>query len=46
MDEGTDYFLGCENRNDLEPLLDFFIEQHPELNFMDYKAKEGEAVCL
>lgn len=45
-DEGTDYFLGCENRNDLEPLLDFFIEQHPELNFMDYKAKEGDAVCL
>lgn len=44
--QGMEFFVGCENRNDLEPLYDFFIEQHPELNFMDYKAKEGDAVCL
>lgn len=44
--QGMEFFVGCEDRRDLEPLYDFFIEQHPELNFKDYAAKDGDVVCF
>ena len=45
-DEGIDYFIGCENRKSLEQLLEYFIDNHPELPFINYREKEGESKCL
>ena len=41
--DGLDYLVGCENREDLEALVDFFIDQHPELNFKNYR--EDHTLC-
>ena len=41
--DGMDYFIGCENSHDLVGLVDFFIDQHPEMNFKNYR--DGDALC-
>lgn len=41
-EDGIDYLIGCENREDLDLLIDYLIDQHPELNFKDYQEKEYE----
>lgn len=42
--DGMDYFIGCENSQDLVKLVDFFIDQHPEMNFKNYR--DGDALCI
>ena len=42
--DGMDYFIGCENSHDLVGLVDFFIDQHPEMNFKNYR--DGDALCI
>lgn len=43
INDGMDYFIGCENSQDLVKLVDFFIDQHPEMNFKNYR--DGDALC-
>lgn len=44
--DGMDYVIGCENQNDISRILDYFIENHPEINFVNYKQKESETLCI
>lgn len=39
--EGMDYVIGCENQNDLAQVLEYVIEHHPEINFVNYRTKDG-----